>query len=108
MVNKKVSNGYVKVVVSYDASLKYAPSAQCGVVFGENSVVHFISYTTRVITIDSNGWLTCTGTYSATTRKQIGRFLKEYAPMISYQMVKKVYEDEMKINIHTGEIKPLV
>jgi len=108
MYKKKVCNGYTTVTMYYDRALRDMPCAQCGVMFPENGGVLFMSYTTSVIYIDDNGWLTCTGTYSPTTRKQMGRFLKEYAPMISYQMAKKAYEDEMKINIYTGEIKPLI
>lgn len=69
--------------------------------------VNFFSYVTLVCMIDEEGWLTCTGTYSATTRKQIGWFLKEYAPDINYQMVKQCLSDNMMINIHTGEVVPL-
>lgn len=108
MYKKKVCYGYTTVTMYYDRALREMPCAQCGVNFTDDGRTVFISYTTPVIYIDGNGWLTCTGTYSPTTRKQMGRFLKEYAPMISYQMAKKVHEDEMKINIYTGEIKPLI
>ena len=107
MIKRKVCNGYTTVTMYYDRILREMPYAQCGVWISEDNGIVFVSYTTPVIYIDNNGWLTCTGTYSPTTRKQIGRFLKEYAPMISYQMAKKAYEDEMKINIHTGEIRAL-
>ena len=108
MIKRKVVNGYTSVVVCYDRALREMPYAQCGVNFTDDGHIVFISYTTPVIYIDHEGWLICTGTYSATTRKQIGRFLREYAPLMNYQMVKKAYEDEMTINIHTGEIKPLI
>lgn len=67
----------------------------------------FISYSTTVIVIDNDGWMNVNGLYSMTTRKQIGWFLKEYAPYITYQMAKRCYEDDMIINIHTGEVRPL-
>lgn len=105
MINKVVRNGYSNVVVSYDRALKYAPHAQCGVVLSDDGSVHFISYTTRVITIDADGWATCTGTYSQTTRKQIGNFLKEYAPRLNYYSMKAIAETGERINIYTGEIK---
>ena len=108
MIKRKVCNGYTTVTMYYDRALREMPYAQCGVWISEDGGIVFVSYTTPVIYIDNNGWLTCTGTYSPTTRKQMGRFLKEYAPMISYQMAKQAYEDEMKINIYTGEIKPLI
>lgn len=107
MYKKKVCYGYTTVTMYYDRALREMPCAQCGVNFTDDGHTVFISYTTPVIYIDRDGWLICTGTYSATTRKQIGRFLREYAPLMTYQMVKKVYEDEMTINIHTGEIRAL-
>lgn len=105
MVNRKVRNGYATVVVSYDRVLKFAPNAQCGVVLSDDGSIHFISYTTRVITIDKEGWIECTGTYSQTTRKQIGKFLKEYAPAFNYYTMKQIAETGERINLYTGEIK---
>lgn len=70
------------------------------------TAIVFASYSTAVITIDANGWASISGLYSMTTRKQIGWFLKEYAPAITYQMMKQCYEQDMMINIHTGEIVP--
>lgn len=90
-------------VIQVDARLKSMPNAQCGVRFDEHGGIDFMSYRTLVITIDPQGWLTCTGTYSPTTRKQIGRFLSEYAPNINYQDVKRCYELHKTINIYTRE-----
>jgi len=69
-------------------------SAQCHVII-DGSDVHFISYVTRVISIVMNPetgerMIECTGTYSATTRKQIGWFLKEYAPDLCYYDMKSI------------------
>lgn len=67
-------------------------SAQCHVVIDKEGI-HFISYTTRVISIVRKAGerlVECTGTYSATTRKQIGWFLKEYAPDLSYYDMKAI------------------
>ena len=89
-----------------DKRLAYQPCAQAGVVI-DNKGIHLISYTTLVCTIDPNGWLSCTGTYSATTRRHIGNFLKEYAPNMNYYNAKACYENSHKINIHTGEIVDL-
>ena len=83
------------------------PYAQCGVNIHKDGRIDFISYTTLVITIDADGWLEITGTYSQTTRKQIGRFLHEYVPNLCYQDVKMFYEQELLYNVRTGEIKPL-
>ena len=85
--------------------LKNHPYAQCSVrVLLDGSVV-FTSYKTDVIYIDKDGWLYVSGLYSATTRKQIGYFLKEYVPALSYQDIKKLYYTSRVLNIYTGEIK---
>lgn len=102
MIRRMVVHGYGKRAVCYDKALAYMPYAQCGVCFEDNKV-YFISYTTIVIVLDGE-WLECTGTYSPTTRKQIGRFLKEYAPDISYHMVKAIAGTGARLNTMTGEI----
>lgn len=85
--------------------LKNHPYAQCSVrVLLDGSVV-FTSYNTDVIYIDKSGWLYVSGLYSATTRKQIGYFLKEYVPFLSFQDIKSLYYNNWLLNIHTGEIK---
>jgi hypothetical protein len=82
------------------------PSAQAGIIFDDNGT-HLISYTTLVCTIDNEGWLSCTGTYSATTRKHISAFMRECAPAFSYYDAKACYEKGHMLNIRTGEIKAL-
>ena len=85
--------------------LKNHPHAKCSVsVFVDGSIV-FTSYSTDVIYIDKDGWLYVSGLYSATTRKQIGYFLKEYVSAFTYQFVKMLYNKSLICNIHTGEIK---
>lgn len=86
--------------------LERMPYAQAGIIFDDNGT-HLISYTTLVCTIDAEGWLTCTGTYSQTTRKHISAFMREIAPWLSYYDAKACYENGHKLNIHTGEIVPL-
>ncbi len=105
----KVGNGYYMriVEVEVDARLTLMPYAQCGVRFDNLGGIQFISYNTEVINIDPMGWLTCSGVYSMSTRKQIGKFLAEYAPRITFKDVKKCYEDNKAINIYTGEIADL-
>lgn len=59
----------------------------------DNNRIDFISYTTRVITIiveNGKRFIECTGTYSRTTAKQITYFLREYAPDLSLQDMKKI------------------
>lgn len=103
------SCGYFErtVRVFVDKKLDSMPNAQCGVILHSDGAVDFYSYSTLVCKIDAQGWLECTGTYSQTTRKQIGRFLREYAPNLSYQDAKFCYEHSVKMNIHTGEIVDL-
>ena len=107
MYTKKVLDGYYYKTVSYDKNLAFCPNGSCGIVFDDNGI-NLVSYTTLVCNINNDGFLTCTGTYSATTRKHIGAFLKEYAPNTSYQIAKYCYENNCAYNIHTGEIVELV
>ena len=89
-----------------DKGLKYCPYGQCGVKFAYDGAIVLFSYSTDVIYIDKDGWLTCTGLYSATTRKHIGAFMKEYTKF-TYQDAKKCYLDNMKLNIYTAEVQPI-
>ena len=79
------------------------PYAQCEIITTENTIA-CKSYQTIVATIE-NGWLRVYGLYSATTRRHIGAFVKEYANL-TYQTAKQLYEDDFKYNIYTGEICP--
>ena len=79
--------------------------SQCHVEIDCMGGIHFISYKTEVITISPTGWLTCYGLYSATTRKQIGWFIREYCSQLTYHDAKRCYFEGMQINIHTGEIR---
>ena len=81
------------------------PYSQCYVSIDPKVGIRFYSYRTLVITIDNDGWLTCYGLYSATTRKQIGWFMREYCSPLTYHDVKSCYCDNIQINIHTGEIR---
>ena len=85
--------------------LKNHPYAQCSVRELIDGSVVFTSYKTDVIYIDKDGWLYVSGLYSATTKKQIGYFLKEYVPFLSFQDIKSLYCSNRLLNIHTGETK---
>ena len=104
MYTKVVNDNYYRKTVCYDARLEYMPYGSCGVVIGENNSVCLYSYTTLVIEINREYWMRCTGLYSMTTRKHINAFLKEYCPKISFQDVKKAYENNYMLNVFTGEI----
>lgn len=77
--------------------LEHHKYSQCHVSIEDNGTINFISYTTLVIqaipTTYGDYVLYCTGTYSPTTRKQIGWFLKEYFGDISYQQMKQCAKD---------------
>ena len=96
----------MKEVDTMTTTLKNHPYSKCFIIV-DDAGVRMFSYKTMVIKIDRNGWLDCTGTYSQTPRRQIRWFLREYAPMISYQMVKQCVEDRMVINVKTGEVLPI-
>ena len=72
------------------------PSCQCKVKIFDNGTIQFISYSTLVIEanpVEGNEYeLYCSGTYSQTTRKQIGYFLKEYFWNVDYYDMKKIAE----------------
>ena len=87
--------------------LKNHPYANCSVRALNDGSVVFTSYNTDVIYIEKGGWLYVSGLYSATTRKQIGYFLKEYIPQLNYHDIKWLYYSKQTINIHTGVVKKL-
>lgn len=72
--------------------------SQCHVVFYSDASFDFISYNTIVISGElvqgCNYKLKCSGLYSATTRRQIGWFLKEYFSNISYYDIKRIAGSE--------------
>jgi len=61
------------------------------------------SYSTTVITIDENGWMTVHGLYSRTTIKHIGWLMRELG--LSYYTAKDCYLNDIEMNLHTGEIR---
>lgn len=83
------------------------PYAQATIEKHLDGSVVFISYATPVIRVSPKGWMTCTGTYSQTTRRQIGWFLKEYFPMVNYQTAKLLYTDGYAMNVRTGELRKI-
>lgn len=85
-------------------SLKTMPYAQATIISTEDTLI-LRSYQTDVVII-SDGWMTCTGTYSQTTRKHISAFMREFN-FGDYFLAKKLYTDNLKMNIYTGEILPI-
>lgn len=105
MYSKMINDGYYRTRVVYDKPLKYCPNGSAGVVISNDGTIHLVSYTTRVISLTSDGWMNCSGTYSATTRKHIGAFMKEYGNGLTYYTAKELAETGNQMNIYTGEIK---
>lgn len=85
--------------------LKNMPYAQAIVIISEKNDITLRSYATDVVII-VDGWMSCTGTYSQTTRKHISAFMKEFN-FGNYFLAKKLYTDNLKMNIYTGEILPI-
>lgn len=91
-------------MVSVDKRLEYCPNGQCGVRFGQyvtNSdlvvnTVELISYESRILVLHrerrllviDGDCINATATYSATTRKHVAAFLKEYVANITYYDIK--------------------
>lgn len=86
--------------------LSTMPYAQAKVLIMDNGNIILRSYYTDVILLQADGWLTINGLYSATTRKHIGAFMREYAKA-DYQLAKQLYTDGYTYNIYTGEVVKL-
>lgn len=69
----------------------------------DDNTVEMYSYTTCIITITPDGWLSCTGLYSMTTIKHIGWFMRERG--MNYYLAKQMYLDNKEYNIYTGEVR---
>lgn len=69
----------------------------------DNSMM-LVSYSTPVITIDTDGWLACNGLYSRTTIRHIGNFMRAYTQG-DYYDAKTCALDNKEYNIYTGEIR---
>lgn len=81
------------------------PYAQAQVITDEQGT-RLVSYTTTVVTIDDEGWLTVYGLYSATTRKHISAFMVEYT-RFDYKHARYLYDNKLKQNVITGEVVSL-
>lgn len=83
-------------------TLSAMPYAQATIHKYDDGTIVLVSYSTPVAYIEADGRLYIRGLYSATTRKHIGAFVREYAH-IDYQTAKRLYEDGYSYNIYTGE-----
>ena len=84
-------------------TLTAMPYAQATIRKYDDGTIVLVSYTTAVAYIEPDGRLYINGLYSATTRKHIGAFVREYANL-DYQTAKRIYEMGCGYNIHTGEV----
>jgi len=84
--------------------LSAMPYAQAHIEIDDAGNISLFSYVTKVAEIDTDGFVTCFGLYSMTTRKHISAFMREYAQPLDYYDIKKAYENDYKINYLTGEI----
>ncbi len=92
--------------------LSRMPYAQAHVEIDDEGNTYLFSYVTMVVEITADGWLTCTGTYSQTTRRHIGAFMREYVEWPNgergdYFTAKNAYLGNYRYNINTGEVEDL-
>ena len=92
--------------------LSRMPYAQAHVEIDDEGNTYLFSYVTMVVEISADGWLTCTGTYSQTTRRHIGAFMREYVEWPNgergdYFTAKNAYLGNYRYNVSTGEIEDL-
>jgi len=90
--------------VTVDKKLDRMPYAQAGILKVKDGL-QLVSYETIVCEI-VGGWLHCYGTFSNSTRRHIGAFLKEAAPRLTYYDAKMCFADDVEMNVETGEIRP--
>lgn len=106
MYRKKITAGYREVFAYYDERLKYCPNGSCGVVYHTDGAYSLMSYQSIIITVEpANDEVVFTNLVdcSATTRKHVGCFLREYLPTLTYQDAKRL--KGYALNLDTGEIK---
>ena len=87
-------------------ALSNMPYAQASVLEQEGKL-ELISYATKVAEIrwGANGaWLRVYGLYSATTRRHISAFMREYGMGNGYEVARKCAEMGHWYNLETGEV----
>lgn len=82
--------------------LSAMPYANAHVEIYEHRII-LVSYTTEVAQLTDKGWLYIRGLYSATTRRHIGAFMREYCNS-DYYTAKWLYNNNSLLNIKTGEV----
>lgn len=79
------------------------PYAQAHVEIDDEDNIYLFSYNTLVCELTHDHILSCFGLYSATTRKHIGAFMREFTDF-DYYMAKNAYLEKYSISLETGEI----
>lgn len=92
------------VEMCVDAPLSGHGSAQAGVTFSFDGAIGLWSYATYVCTIKGD-LVRCFFHGTATTRKHIGWFMREYAKS-TYQLAKMSADTGKWVNFKTGELVP--
>lgn len=89
------------------AKLSSHPYSQCYVVLFDNGTIQLVSYTTPVAEIHPNGYVQALPYFncSATTRKQVGWFLKEYTA-ITYSYLKQAALRGCMVHAQNGDVIP--
>lgn len=90
--------------MTVDEPLAGHESAQAGVRFASYGAIELWSYATHVCTIKGD-LVYCFFNGTATTRKHIGWFMREYAKSY-YQVAKMSADTGMWVNFKTGELVP--
>lgn len=110
MITRTITNGIRRTSVSYDRPVASCPHGSCGLIDLPNAI-RLVSYVTVCGELTNDGWLTACHYSSTTTAKHINAFIRDYIrreiPSFSYQDWKKLVNDKIALNIHTGEIKEL-
>ena len=86
--------------------LAYCPTGSCHV-WINGGHIKLWSYHTLVIDYVPGDTLVCTGTYSATTRKHISAFMREYVPGYTYHDAKRAFENNAALYINGGDLVSL-
>lgn len=88
------------------------PYAQAHVEIDDQGNIYLFSYVTLVASLDKDGWLEIYGLYSMTTRHHISAFMREYVEYPNrecgeYCQAKRLYEQNIRLNIYTGEVEDI-
>ena len=109
-------NGYYETIetVTVDRRLAAMPTAQAGILdhvdainargrYEKRAGMTLMSYATPAATLTADGILTVSCLCSASTRRHVSAFLREFAPAISYQDAKAAYNGGYSIDIENGD-----